>query len=93
MLNSTPVLVFLRMFGPLLVLIAAYLYFFGQPGGHQAMLDDLIAPYLDQINGSLGGMMGSAKAYMAPIADAKFSSGRDMLGQTFSLSGGGFVRP
>lgn len=90
---TTPVLVFLRMFGPLLVLIAAYLYFFQEPGGHQNAMNDLIAPYLAQIHDSLGAFGGAAKAYVAPIAEAKFSSGRDLMGQTFSLSGGGFVRP
>jgi hypothetical protein len=93
MLASTPFLVAARIFGPLLVLIAVYLFAFGEPGGHQAAMEDLVTPYVNELMAQLQGLGGRAGAYVAPIAEAKFSSGRAMLGSTFDLSGGGFIRP
>jgi hypothetical protein len=81
---STPVLVFLRIFGLPMAFVALYLFAFGKPGGHAEAAERLVAPYVAGLVEQLGGL-GSGR-FSAPVAVAKFTSGR-------TLSGGGFIRP
>jgi hypothetical protein len=86
------VLVFLRMFSLPILLVAGVMFFQNSNAARQGLIQDALLPSLSQIERQFE-TLGAGASSVLPIAEAKFSSGRQMLGQTINLSGGGFVRP
>lgn len=87
------VLVFLRMFTIPLLLLGGFYYVNNHTDGPQkAAVMNALTPGLAEIQRQFEALGASASSAL-PIAEAKFTSGRSMMGQTLNLSGGGFVRP
>lgn len=86
------ILVFLRMFSLPILLAGAWLYMNSTANTAQNSAEKLVTPGLAEIQHQFKALGGNGISVL-PIAQAKFTSGRQMLGQTLNLSGGGFTRP
>lgn len=93
----------LRIYLPLIVLGGLYLLVQTGPGKAAAdhVVEEQILPELAEIEAVLAGVgasMGAAMPrFQAPVANAKFTSGRTLMNAVFpsgrQLSGGGFIKP